>query len=89
MTHENKHTPAPWRVRTLENFGWNIVYYNNGDKFDIKRISKVNEEANANLIAAAPELLQEMESLAQALEDTGHEPPQSFFDAMNKARGIK
>lgn len=31
-------------------------------------------------------LLSEMETLAQALEDTDHEPPQSFYDAILKAR---
>lgn len=32
-------------------------------------------------------MLYEMEKLAQALEDTGHEPPQSYYDAIKKARG--
>lgn len=36
----------------------------------------------------APEMLHEMEKLAQALEDTGHEPPQSFYDVIKKVRGM-
>jgi methylphosphotriester-DNA--protein-cysteine methyltransferase len=35
------------------------------------------------------DMLAEMEKLAQALEDTGHEPEQSFYDAIRKARGEK
>lgn len=50
-------TPGPWQVRTLENFGFNVVHYGGGDKFNILRVAKAGEEANARLIAAAPELL--------------------------------
>ena len=52
---------------------------------DIDNQKQIN--ANAHLIAAAPTLLHEMKKLAKALEDTGHEPEQSFYDAMNAARG--
>ena len=45
--------------------------------------------ANADFIARAcnshDEMLHEMKELAKALEDTGHEPPQSFYDAIRKA----
>ncbi|MEQ5789051.1 hypothetical protein J3454_14235 [Erythrobacter sp. NFXS35] len=51
------HTPGPWVVRTLENFGWNIVHYVGGDKFAIARVAKVTSEADARLIAASPCLL--------------------------------
>ena len=42
---------------------------------------------DALLMQAAPEMLYEMEKLAQALEDTGHEPEQSFYDVIKKAKG--
>lgn len=49
-------------------------------------------EANADYIVKCvnlhDEMLREMEKLAQALEDTGHEPDQSFYDVMKKARGM-
>ena len=46
------------------------------------------QRSNANLIAESPIMLAEMESLAKALEDTGHEPPQSFYDTIKRARGL-
>lgn len=57
---EMKHTPGPWTVRTLENFGFNVVHYINGDKFDISRVAKCHDEANARFIASAPELLEHL-----------------------------
>jgi hypothetical protein len=52
------HTPGPWAIRTLENFGFNIVHYIDGNKFDIARVAKCGDEGDAKLIAAAPELLE-------------------------------
>ena len=57
MSTATKHTPGPWHIRTLENFGYNVVHYNNGDKFDLARVAKTSDEANARLIGAAPDLL--------------------------------
>ena len=45
-------TQGEWRIRTLENFGWNIVHYVNGDKFDLQRVSKCGNEPDANFIVA-------------------------------------
>ena len=53
-----KHSRGPWHIRTLENFGWNVVFYPNGDTLDIVRIAKASDEANARLICAAPELME-------------------------------
>ena len=55
---KNRSTPGPWDIRTLENFGYNVVHYNGGYKFDIVRVAKVGDEANARLIAAAPDMLE-------------------------------
>lgn len=49
-------TDGPWVVRTLENFGWNICHYLGGDKFDIFRIGKVGDQANAHRIARVPDM---------------------------------
>ena len=71
-----KATKGEWHIRTLENFGWNIVGYEDGDKFRIDRIAKTKEEANARLIAllcsesARNEIiaaLEELERLREAL----------------------
>ena len=54
---EIKGTPGPWVVRTLENFGFNVVHYKGGDKFDIVRVAKCSDETDARRIAATPDLL--------------------------------
>lgn len=63
-----KATPGPWTIRTLENFGFNVVHYLNGNKFDIQRVAKTGGESDAALIAAAvnalPKLLDLIESLS-------------------------
>ena len=50
-------TEGPWDLRTLENFGWNVVSYKGGNKFDIVRVAKSSDEANARFIAAARDLV--------------------------------
>lgn len=61
-----KATPGPWHIRTLENFGFNLVHYTGGDKFDIARVAKCSDEANAALIVEAinalPTLLDRLSS---------------------------
>lgn len=44
-------TTGPWVGRALENFGFNVVRYVNGDKFNIARVAKCSDEANARHIA--------------------------------------
>lgn len=92
------YTPGPWDVRTLENFGWNVVHYRNGDKFDIVRVAKANKEEDARLIAAAPEMLAALERQAANIarwietgEPAGREESKSISDqicaAIAKATG--
>jgi hypothetical protein len=61
-------TPGPWTVRTLENFGFNVVHYVGGDKFSLIRVAKAGDEANARLIAAAPEMADFVQRSALALD---------------------
>lgn len=62
-----KSTPGPWLIRTLENFGFNIVHYVDGDKFNIQRVAKAGDEDDAKLIVAlrnnAKPLLDALQSL--------------------------
>lgn len=89
MTKETKHTPAPWRISSVPRSPYLIYGSNNYAVADCKVFhGKTNIKADMTLIAAAPDLLREMENLVKALEDTGHDAPQSCFDAINKARGI-
>jgi hypothetical protein len=67
----DRHTPGPWYIRTLENFGFNVVHYNGGDKFDIIRVAKCSNEADAKLIAAAPELLEALRTLLDEAKERG------------------
>lgn len=66
---EVKHTPGPWLVRTLENFGFNVVHYVGGDKFNIALVAKTGNEHDARLIAAAPDLLEALEAVNQVMFD--------------------
>ena len=85
-----QHTPGPWTVRTLENFGWNIVHYVGGDRCNLARVAKTSSEEDARLIAAAPDLLFALENLLAVKNGEGG----TVFDsdeiaraAIAKARG--
>ncbi len=75
---KNKHTPGPWVV-TKGSLGaeWSTLYVEQPDGYAIAAILddvdeiKVNSEANANLIAAAPDLLSALEELLRAARHFG------------------
>ena len=78
-----KHTPGPWRV-SYTNFS--EVQADNGAliaKCD-KLNGLVNLQANARLIAAAPELLQELKNIANAKTAEWDDP--TDFEAWAKSR---
>jgi hypothetical protein len=56
-----KHTPGPWETSTLDGGEWQVCGPGGGDT--IAALYNGNEEANANLIAAAPDLLAERDRL--------------------------
>lgn len=75
-----KHTPGPWTAERCDT-GMEILDMNQesvavachyGDPY-----SSIREEANAKLIAAAPELLEALEEILSAWEKLpeGHYPP--------------
>lgn len=103
MTNENRHTPAPWyNIEGLIATG-DEPCANTG--LNPQRIASVydegEQEANAQLIAAAPELLEALENtirLAERMREKlesdpheNHEIPNIFFNkayqAISKARG--
>ena len=90
MTQE--HTQAPWLRVGLTVYAPIDGDENNSNKFTCliqgleKDISLKELRANAQIIAAAPVMLREMDKFVRSVEDTGHEPPQSFYDAMKEAR---
>ena len=93
----SKHTPGPWKA----NFAISgSVYIFGGDRnfvcvFNEWR-DEANQEANANLIAAAPDLLEALEellSMCQRQEDFHDDGDGRMFErasaAIAKARGEK
>jgi len=72
MNNRNKHTPGPWIVsdETRENFVW--ILDENSDTgvcmVHTDTDSKDESDANARLIAAAPELLEALESMLDYLK---------------------
>lgn len=96
---EKMHTPAPWQFEhrvTADGHNYATEVFDKDGRtiatcswYSIKTPYgyTTNREENARVIAAAPTMLAEMKKLAQALEDTGHEPDQSFYDAIKQAEG--
>lgn len=69
MSREKKHTPGPWvaevdefscNVETSDRMFWVCQLWNKCEEFFHVRSER---EANANLIAAAPELLEALEAI--------------------------
>lgn len=83
-----KHTPGPWTIRTLENFGFNVVHYVDGDRFNIHRVAKTGDEANARLIAAAPDLLAALATFVAEYVEMVESGDAGFWDAETEAKVI-
>ena len=75
----NGHTPGPWSFRGCEG-GWAIDF--NEDQEQV--VDFVYEEADARLIAAAPDLLEALECLLKADHDDVRAMARA---AISKARG--
>lgn len=57
----SKHTPGPWSIsRYLD--GRAVIIIDHED-FDVARVAYPNRDANARLIAAAPQLVEALDSL--------------------------
>jgi hypothetical protein len=107
MTQENKHTPGPWLLtprqkpngydlsgRNSQHFITDITHYKH-DGICNHIIDEMNEEqeANAHLIAAAPELLEALELMVikfgtdEIGNDLNHYAVKQANKAIKKARG--
>jgi len=88
----SKHTPGPWKTthsamsgyRVSDSTGWGVAVV----------LKDVNDEANAHLIAAAPQMLEALEKIAEIGRQKGDARPQdavSCFliaeDAIKTAKG--
>lgn len=65
---KTKHTPGPWKITESQADGSPLVV---SDEDDVCRVDDINPcgEANANLIAAAPELLYALKASLSYLEN--------------------
>ena len=94
---EVKHTPGPWGVNQSADEGaWDIGTGEwQGDSYGGLQIATAwgfygRAEADARLIAAAPELLQALEAMVALLDADGWSWPQQLADAraaIAKAKG--
>lgn len=93
----HKHTPGPWkyetyRRRALIRSGNGWVSRGTGDGYDIARIaagehavsSVAEEEANARLIAAAPEMLEALQAISSGTWNKTDEHSQELNDALKR-----
>ena len=98
----NKHTPGPWKAEPAHRLGF--VVYANVEPYvvvesadDEGRYGAIALEADARLIAAAPELLEALEDLVRLAEMSMREAGEYMVDdeltnsraAIAKARGEK
>ena len=82
------HTPGPWNAKITESGA--MAIFNTGGIWiaqTLRRQWKTEDAANANLIAAAPELLEALEKLLAAT--SGHQEfRDAAYAAINKAKGL-
>jgi len=84
MNTKSKHTPGPWEYRPNKYDDWGVVRSADGlpvaqacvgrwyKDFDAHRVNKTDPgEANARLIAAAPDLLDALEMLISNHDNCG------------------
>lgn len=92
---ESKHTPGPWRISRTS--GMEIFINHDDDQpnrvpgyfAEVRRFTSDNEqvEANAQLIAAAPDLLEALIELADWYKEYTGLPPIAANAAIAKATG--
>lgn len=89
MSANAKHTPGPWKVER-----GNQAIYVSAEGGAVARVfpSDLSDDGNAQLIAAAPELLEALEAMREFCDsnDWGSVPrhlERSIRDALAKAKG--
>ena len=92
---EAQHTPGPWMYHKQLN-GSLTFFGENGNRVILSAARLINQEANARLIAAAPELLAALQSIAEywnqdrndeAMFDACHYAIDTAMDAIAKVEG--
>lgn len=94
----NKHTPGPWKVARQNpsptTGEWMICGANPGYLAEVRDCGSGDVQANARLIAAAPDLLAALQGLLRGIFDGPDEADAAMLvakarDAVNKATGEK
>ena len=87
MTTETKHTPGPWKVNDKTLSGAYQISDNKSGSLRICTVTNApNDEANARLIAAAPDMLNAMKEASRFML-SGSTPYNLLWDAITKAEG--
>ena len=87
MTIKVLHTPGPWRIR-WEDHNWvQVICDDHVPIADCTRLSATNE-ANARLMAAAPDLLEALELIALQKHPVILQDPVNWQDVANTFVGI-
>lgn len=69
-TEKTKHTPGPWIAKEFAG-NWNVTTTEKPRTHNVCKVSDLDDtEANARLIAAAPELLEALRSCLEWMEFT-------------------
>lgn len=81
-----KHTPAPWVTEQPERKGYVWVSSSDGSRANLATVWRAdgNAMANARLMAAAPDLLEALQSLVDM--DVSYQRGPMVEEAVNKAR---
>ena len=87
----NTHTPGPWKVTYNKKFNWYDISHCHicewGETPTIIKVEDYQDEpyktGNANLIAAAPELLEALKMLRNILHEHVSGVSSNYFEAWN------
>lgn len=90
MSRDERHTPGPWAIRswrTEDSYGWEVIC----DQGLVLHAESAESEANVDLIAAAPELLEALlrmrDEVREFLPHVCGEALMQAEAAIRKARG--
>jgi hypothetical protein len=85
-TDTHTQTDGPWKIEPFA-FGWRIVGASGEEVAEIARSLNPDHKANARLIAAAPEMLEALQSLTHPM--ASDEDLQNALAVIAKAKGGK
>jgi hypothetical protein len=80
----SQHTPGPWKVEEIDKKLF-VTASNEDFEFCICRVFELGQTDNADLIAAAPELLQELKNMVEHWQFVEDSDTNELFDAARAA----